>query len=253
MKTVRRLFAFALVLVCLGAVCVLPASAMTLRPEVSISGEEEYLAFIKTEKKLPENFITAEKLRAFGEFDYFSSELFDKDSVLQYYYSLDAENGDSIGIIVWHTSYTTIEHSKPQEISIEEWADGSMRQLTQEEKGVLVRDKMVEYHYLNGQLTSIRWKTKDLVFKISISHGEWEYSKLTAGSLRQRLLSLSDEDFQSAVEELEQICGGPLLERISAWQAFLRFDLPYVLLIGAGVGLYLIIRRKKKKGKKSSQ
>ena len=252
MKTVRRLFALTLVLVCLGAVCVLPANGLSIIPKASIEDEDEYAEFIKTEEELPDNFVSMDHFRGFGRFDYF---VCNGPTYSTYAYSLKDLKGEHITIWIEHGS--RIDYDKDAFLDISE-AGANMRSLATATEGYIYRDGVL-YKYNMGRLFSMQWLVNDTVYHISFaSNGTDRYENIPEDSVLYRLLSVSEEEFQSGLAELEQNIGHPLdlipLDLIpTPWQDFLRFDLPYILLIGAGVGLYLIIRRQKKKGKISSQ
>ena len=249
MKTVRRLFALALVLVCLGAVYILPASAMTRIPEVYIDNEQDYNAYLEEgDGEIPAYFVTAEELRPFGSFLSMKSDF---NYAHSYEYDLTAQNGERIRIAIRTLaavkSYISVKGTLDPAL-----VGADMRTLTEEVYGSIVRQG-VQYQYYEGKLDSISWMTEDYRFWLSFPEGQTQHPALPEDALLSRLVSVSEEDFASARQELAKICEAELTVRKTFLQAFLIYDLPWILLIGAGVGLYFIIRRKKKKGKKSSQ
>ena len=247
MKTVRRLFAFALVLVCLGAICVLPANALDISGLANIFDEDEYAEFIKTEEDLPDDFVSMDQLRGFGRF---CSFVCNGPTYSTYGYSLKDLKGEHITICIEHGSW--IDYDWDTFLDLSE-AGTNMRSLTEVKDGYIYRDGVL-YEYNMGRLYSMQWLVNDTVYDISFaSNGTDRYENIPEDSVLYRLLSVSEADFQSGLAELEKNIGHPLDLFLTPWQEFLRFVLPYILLIGAGVGLYFIIRRKKKKGEKSSQ
>ena len=242
MKTVRRLFAFALVLVCLGAVYILPASAMTRIPEVYIDNEQDYNAYLEEgDGEIPAYFVTAEELRPFGSFRSMTSE----DNVIESYsYSLTAQNGESVSITVVNRipGWGLIEEKGTLNLSL---VDSDMRTLKEEVSGTIVRQG-VEYNYRDGALTEICWMTNEFIFRLNDSNYYATFANLPEDSLITRLLSTDQEAFASARQELVQISDGELTVKKTALQEFLTYDLPLTLLIVAGICLFFVIRKRKK-------
>ena len=241
MKTVRRLFAFALVLVCLGAVCIQPASAMIIFPEVHLKNEQEYNAFLEEAGEIPDYFVTAEELRPFGSFRSMTSE----DNVIHSYrYNLIAQNGESVSI--------TVVNRIPVRDLIEEKGTldpaligADMRTLKEKVYGSIVRHG-VRYQYYEGALDSIQWMTEDYTFRLAALDSFANFSNLPDDALISRLLSVSEEEFASARQELVQISDGELTVKKTALQEFLSYDLPIMALISVGICLFCIIRKKRK-------
>ena len=245
MKTVRRLFALALVLVCLGAVYILPASAMTRIPEVDIDNEEDYNAYLEEgDGEIPDYFVTAEELRPFGSFQSMTSDF---NYVISYQYDLTAQNGERIRISIRNRAVSKSGISAKGTLD-PDLVGADMRTLTEEVYGSIVRQG-VQYQYYEGKLDSISWMTEDYRFWLSFPEGQTQYPALPEDALLSRLVSVSEEDFASARQELAQICQAELTVGKTFLQTILTYDLPWILLIGAGVGLWIIIRRKKKKYK----
>lgn len=158
---------------------------------------EEYYEFISTAKNLPKDFVTVDMVSGFGDFYAFISNY---DNLLPvYFYILTDKSGAKINFSI------SVENKlQTREILDISKAGTSLYKLATQDTGIILRDG-VEYRYSVGRLTSIKWVTNNHVFWVSFNYPHKEYTDLPTDSLLSRMLSLSDADLASALNELSAI------------------------------------------------
>ena len=207
----------ALLVVLISALCMLGCSSELLSGAIDsptssgvgchgdgvyIYDREEYDAFIRAESRLPEDFITADMLKALGTFQGF---ICNSDTVFTAYgYSLILENGYPICLRINHDSQrqnipiSTISTSK---------IGSDMQKLTANQTGSIYRNG-VEYRYMKGYLYHISWMVGDIRMSFDISSDWSRFSALSEDTLISKLLSASTDVQRSAVKELRAIGPG---------------------------------------------
>lgn len=169
-----------------------------IAPYLDIHDIEEYYDFVVTEKNLPDNFVTADMLSGFGNFDAFiCEESFDSG----YAYILEDNDGANINFHIIPKEEKEVQEKETLDVSK---AKASMRRLTTQDTGVILRNG-VKYHYSLGKLSGIEWKTDDLTFRIWFSYPSKEYTAIAPDSVLSRMLSSSDADLTSALNEMSAI------------------------------------------------
>lgn len=154
---------------------------------VHIYDIEEYNNFVATTPDLPSNFVTAEMLRSFGEFDGF---ICNSDYTKSYAYCLTLDNDDFITIGVSHVLSGDSEYYKS---IVPSKAGDTMMNLSSDESGILEQNG-IQYTYVNGTLISISWVTNNVSFTITITGAYDSIATLSTDSLLHQMLSTSTSD-----------------------------------------------------------
>ena len=185
--------------ICLCILLVMTVCAMDSTAGVYIFDKQEYDQFVSTAPNLPDDFISATDLSVLGEFSGFIS--YDEEAFLEYMYSLCVQEGPEIFLYISHIEKSDIYGNRIIDISN---ADGSMRNLKKELRGVIRRNG-VEYCYSGGHLLSIRWNAGDVYVSIGVNSDWDDYPEPQEGSILYGLLSLSEEENLRAVAQLPRI------------------------------------------------
>ena len=173
---------------------------------VYINDIEEYRKFVNTETHLPEDFITVDKLEAFGTFNGFTCE--SKTDFADYRYSIDMPNGQAIGI--------RIQHGNPIDTIIQPVISANKIgmnavSLTSSDTGMIVRNG-IKYNYVNGHLIRMLWTVGDITFSISVSSAWDDYPAFPSDSVIYNMLSAVETEQASAISELQAIITDDNLE-----------------------------------------
>lgn len=167
---------------------------------------EEYSKFVNTETRLPDDFITVDKLEAFGTFNGFTCE--SKTDFADYRYSVDMPNGQTIGIRIQHGN--PIDTIIQPVISANKIGTNAIN-LTSTDTGMIVRNR-IEYNYVNGHLIRMLWTVGDITFSISVSSAWDDYPAFPSNSVIYNMLSAVETEQASAISELQAIVTDDNLE-----------------------------------------
>ena len=170
----------------------------------SIDDYDEYLAYI-SETAVPENFISYEMIKKFGEFRSFQAVPYGENNPTHtmnpnYGYGYDLEfDGLEITFDINEKDsdfeYATVSAPTTNDLQIHE----------NKESGVWQNGKF-EYHYVQGKLLYIEWEYNDVRYALSSRNSarEYDYTTLSSDSVLSKLVhrDTCEEAFQEIFEML---------------------------------------------------
>ena len=173
---------------------------------IAIYDIDEYYHFVATEPNLPGNFVTLDMLNGFGRFHGFVCNNFYPD-FSSYAYSFYDENGKTM--ILWIKTDTKSEPETKKTLSFSK-VDTTMQTLATEDSGIILRNG-VRYKYDRGRLINFQWEVNGISFSLYLEYASIfssdgkEYPALPADSVFKRLVSTSEAEFTSALNEMSAI------------------------------------------------
>ena len=252
MKRIRKLFAICVIFVVLLSSVIIPAKAeIVFNYPDSL---EEYDRAVKYYREKKDDFFEdfvdyREKLRVFGEFDYWrpvfaypphyvGSENHD------YAYGFKDENVPeaSNAICVYHTFADSVRKL----IKNDPLGQTMLYQRTQV-TGIVAREQL-NYYYEDGYLLWITFRIKGAELRVNLWNQSMNGTPLPGNSVVKQLLSVDEEEFQEGYAILWDAMGG-LVEYPSnfslylrmAWTITLKIFLPVLAIAAACFGLYKLI------------
>jgi len=152
--------------------------------------------------KLPENFITWEKLELFGPFSSFV--LVDKEE-MYYIYNIKNPRGRSVSLCIYHMPNGYLDQ-EVTEISLTEDMKAEMTDMLRipGNDNVVIKRNGYQYRYYEGYLASIDWMIDGIQFDLCEFRYAFSKSGIPEGTFISRLLSVSEAESDAAFAELRQ-------------------------------------------------